>query len=101
MDMSLSKLWVMVKDREAWDTAVHGVVKSWTQLSNWTTISIKTFILCSLFYCFELNTKVGFKSLFKESLSLSKENVINWIKGAFLDIFMSKVFWIHATKYKL
>ena len=34
MDISLSKLWVMVKDREAWDTAVHGVVKSWTQLSN-------------------------------------------------------------------
>ena len=34
MDMSLSKLRKVVKDREAWRAAVHGVTKSWTRLSN-------------------------------------------------------------------
>ena len=37
MRMSVSKLWEMVKDREAWCAAVHGVTKIWTWLSDWTT----------------------------------------------------------------
>ena len=38
MDMRLNKLQMMVKDREAWRVAVHGVTKSWTRLSDWTII---------------------------------------------------------------
>ena len=36
MDMSLSKLWEMAKEREAWHAPVHGVTKSWTRLSDWS-----------------------------------------------------------------
>ena len=36
MDMSLSRLWELVIDREAWSAAVHGFTKTWTRLSEWT-----------------------------------------------------------------
>ena len=73
MDMSLSKLWEMVKVREAWHATVHGIAKSQTWLSDWTTTSTEKL---------QVNLQVFRESLEVKDILAAKDNTqtayFNW-----------------------
>ena len=66
MDMSLSKLLEILKDRESWRAAVHGVTKSRTQLNDWTEVKLRVFVSLKSF-----TTVIYFSSHIFERWSLS------------------------------
>ena len=70
VDMSFSKLWEVVKDREAWHASVHGVAKSQTQVCKWTVRNT----------CMQqvMHAKISFAMRSVRGKNVKKPNVTNW-----------------------
>ena len=62
MDMSLSELWEMVMNREAWRAAIHGVSKSQTRLNDWIELNLRNAILKTVHKQFYKSTKSKYRT---------------------------------------
>ena len=96
MDMRLSKLWEIVKDREAWHAAVHGVTKNQTWISDWTTTTKGNQ------ECFRQPGPSWLSDVFRDSLgniiySQEGRETIQWSSNAWME---NKWCYVHTWDIK-
>ena len=96
MDTSLSELQELVMDREAWRSVIHGVTKSWTQLSNWTELNQSTLKGINAGYSLEglmLKLKLQYLGHLKQRAnSLEKTLMLGKIEG-------KRMRWLDGLNY--
>ena len=97
MEMSLSRLWELVMDREAWPVVVHRVVKSWTQLErlNWIYIDVRWYLIV-YFICISLRTR-GTGEDSWESLGLQGDPTSQFSRKSVLNIHWKDWSWNSNT----